>query len=317
MTVVILSTSDNDHAQAIGAGVMARREQVLRIDTNTVVSQESLLGFETPAKKDILFAGESVDISGISGVFFHHPRTDIPDSKGADSLDRRLFAASWNNAFDWMERQLSHATWVNSPSRSRRSTSVAHQLEIARSAGFRVPATLFTNDLRSLEEFAGRYPQMVIKSGPIPGVLPQQHRILTKMVDLNSIERGVLASAPCLFQEYVEKAFELRVHVMGDLVLTCKIESQSNPTTSIDWRNYAISVTPHSAFDLAREVADRCRTILGALELAAGIMDVIVTPDGDHVFLECNAQGSWLWIEQLTGLPITERIVDLLLGKKS
>lgn len=40
---------------------------------------------------------------------------------------------------------------------------------------------------------------------------------------------------------------------------------------------------------------------------------MIVTPKGDYVFLEINPDGQWLWIERLTGLPISEAIADLLL----
>ena len=42
---------------------------------------------------------------------------------------------------------------------------------------------------------------------------------------------------------------------------------------------------------------------------------MIVTPDGEYIFLEINPAGQWLWIEELTKLPITEALADLLVGK--
>jgi hypothetical protein len=41
---------------------------------------------------------------------------------------------------------------------------------------------------------------------------------------------------------------------------------------------------------------------------------MIVTPDGGYVFLELNPNGQWLWIELITGAPITDAIVALLVG---
>jgi glutathione synthase/RimK-type ligase-like ATP-grasp enzyme len=48
------------------------------------------------------------------------------------------------------------------------------------------------------------------------------------------------------------------------------------------------------------------------MQLTFGAIDMIVTPTGEYVFLEINANGQYLWIEKQTGLPITSSIVDLL-----
>jgi beta-lactam-binding protein with PASTA domain len=38
-----------------------------------------------------------------------------------------------------------------------------------------------------------------------------------------------------------------------------------------------------------------------------------VTPDGQYVFLESNPRGQYLWIEDYTGMPITEAIADAVM----
>jgi D-alanine-D-alanine ligase-like ATP-grasp enzyme len=43
-----------------------------------------------------------------------------------------------------------------------------------------------------------------------------------------------------------------------------------------------------------------------ALGLNFGCIDFIVRPDGRMVFLECNPNGQWLWIEMATKMPISE-----------
>jgi hypothetical protein len=51
--------------------------------------------------------------------------------------------------------------------------------------------------------------------------------------------------------------------------------------------------------------------------LAYGAFDLVVTPDGGWVFLECNASGQYGWIEDAIGAPITAAIADLLVAGRT
>jgi len=73
---------------------------------------------------------------------------------------------------------------------------------------------------------------------------------LTQIVNVRSLATKKLIHSPCFFQEYIDKAFELRVHVIGDRVLTCKIESQKSELAKTDWRRYDIANTPHYPYSL-------------------------------------------------------------------
>ncbi|GAA5764612.1 hypothetical protein [Streptosporangium roseum] len=47
--------------------------------------------------------------------------------------------------------------------------------------------------------------------------------------------------------------------------------------------------------------------------LSFGAFDFGLTGDGIPVFLECNPNGQWGWLEDATGLPIAAAIAALLL----
>ncbi len=51
------------------------------------------------------------------------------------------------------------------------------------------------------------------------------------------------------------------------------------------------------------------------LDLAG--LDLIVTPEGETIFLEVNAAGQWLWVQEATGMPIASAIVDRLLARSA
>ena len=48
------------------------------------------------------------------------------------------------------------------------------------------------------------------------------------------------------------------------------------------------------------------------LELQYGAVDFRVTPDGEHVFLEVNPAGEYLFIADRTDLPIAQAIAAAL-----
>ncbi len=61
------------------------------------------------------------------------------------------------------------------------------------------------------------------------------------------------------------------------------------------------------------------RSLLGellqpyAIEPHVATLDIIVTPDDEYVFLECNADGAWLGVEERTGMKISAAVAELLM----
>ena len=54
------------------------------------------------------------------------------------------------------------------------------------------------------------------------------------------------------------------------------------------------------------------RAYLRHCGLRFGAFDLIVTPEGEHVFLELNPNGQWYWVELATKAPMAEAMADLL-----
>jgi glutathione synthase/RimK-type ligase-like ATP-grasp enzyme len=73
----------------------------------------------------------------------------------------------------------------------------------------------------------------------------------------------------------------------------------------------------HKPHNLPDEISKKVINLVHRLGLNFGAIDIILTPDQRYVFLEVNPNGQWGWVEDLTGLPISDAIIDLLSGKKS
>ncbi len=181
--------------------------------------------------------------------------------------------------------------------------------------GFTVPPTTVTNDPRELalawEQANGRFIAKEVELVPYQ-VDGADHAFYTTSVTRRHLtSRHRLAHAPMILQPRIDKAVELRVTVVGDQVFTAAISSQNSRTTLDDVRHQS-ALTGYSAYDLPPAVAERCVRLVSSLGLAFGCIDVILTPEGDYVYLELNPAGQWAWVEELTGLPIAAAIADWL-----
>ena len=60
------------------------------------------------------------------------------------------------------------------------------------------------------------------------------------------------------------------------------------------------------------EIKKACVDLTKYYGLEFGAIDLVLTPEGNYVFLEINPNGQWAWIEVLTRLPISDAIANLL-----
>lgn len=308
MNVLMLTTSDNEHSDSVQRAISRKLgNSLLRLNFDQTELFPTLnLELDSPRLGEF-------NLMDFDSVFVHHPKIKIPADMGTDDIDRKLRVSQWQQALVSIGSSLKPGViWANKP-RTQQENSVIHQLRFAKSLGFAVPQMCITSSHETLGKFYEAFGKIILKPGNLPGLSIEGLRLLTKVITPADIDPAGLSSSPCIFQQYVEKAYELRIHVIGDKVLTCKIDSQKCDDTKLDWRRYNLPQTPHSTYQLGDLFSRKCVELTKGLGLSVGIIDVIVTPSGENVFLECNSQGSWLWIERLTSLPITEEIVSLLL----
>lgn len=196
----------------------------------------------------------------------------------------------------------------------------AVQAKAAAAVGLTTPATYMGANAGDASAFA----RSVLEQGkqvcskPIANtkvrIGGEEHTRFTEILDpaaLDSLDS--LAFCPVIFQEYVPKAYEIRATVIGDRIFAARIDSQAaGGATSVDWRRYDIPRTPHLAYELPRDVHDGVLALQRRLGLIYSGFDFVRTPDGAYVFLETNPFGQWLWIEDLTGVPISKAIAGYL-----
>jgi len=202
--------------------------------------------------------------------------------------------------------------WVSHPFKLRRGEVKALQLAEASRAGLKIPHTLISNDPAQATAFVDALgdTECAVKPLIAVGVTDEQGYRLPLTTTLPpgySLES--LALAPTMLQPYVDKAFELRCVVIGEKIFCAKLDSQADEKSRIDWRG---GDPRHEIFTLPEQVQASIHRLMDSFGLNFASLDMIVTPEGEFVFLELNPNGQWLWLQFELGLPLVASMADLL-----
>jgi glutathione synthase/RimK-type ligase-like ATP-grasp enzyme len=254
------------------------------------------------------------ELNKYKSVWFR--RTKLPDIVMTNDSEKLFVLSDYDSLFDNVFANINTERWLSKPKFVYEAENKLLQLKIASEIGFKVPNTIVTQSKKRLNKFiSDNNNNIIIK--PI-----RQGRIKTnnsfKTVFTNKISNEIIDKlddfdlTPCIFQEYIEKKYELRVTVVNDKVFSAKVDSQSLTETSIDWRKKKI---PFVNYELPAEIALKCVEILKKLNLSFGAIDLIKDINDNYIFLEINPNGQWAWIEMETGLPISEEIINYLTAK--
>ncbi|GAA2858832.1 hypothetical protein GCM10010517_17310 [Streptosporangium fragile] len=316
--LLIISNPRDDSADMVVSKIEGRGVPVLWWDEadfpeRTTVSTEMLGG---RCRQTLTHRGVSHDLAKVTAVWHRRPGppaatsvTDPTQRAYAEETARRLL----HGVYDLMPAR----RWM--PARPKDMVRVDDKLLHLRRAaelGFAIPDTVAGNDPGRLvpawHRAGGRLISKTFDHRPF-GVRGEEHHIYTTEVNRRDLAgRHRIRHAPVILQPNLAKAVELRVTVVGERVFTAQIDSQSSRLTRQDWRHYddpGVAYAPHR---LPPAVEERCLRLVASFGLSYGAVDLVLTPDGEYVFLDLNVTGQWAFVELLAGLPISAAIADWL-----
>jgi glutathione synthase/RimK-type ligase-like ATP-grasp enzyme len=267
---------------------------------------------------DLIVYGKSHDLSTVGAVWYRVPFEFSVRRWAKDYQLTRFIERSCNHLWYPLELFLK-CFWLDHPLSVLKASYKLHQLETAARVGLRIPRTCVTNDPKAVRDFYGLLNQEMAVKTICGGAIYTDEAVLavfTNVVsssDMEAIES--VRQCPCQFQEYIPKALEIRVIVVGDKTFSVEIHSQLSEKTRHDWRHYDFEKVVHRPHELPADVRTRCIALVRTLGLNFGAIDMILTPQGEYVFLEINPTGQYQWLEAMTGLAITDSIVEMLISK--
>src|SRR5262245_54119509 len=319
--ILISSTLDSDPTVRNVARILERRGADVVLLTPAVLEEPSALtitGGRRHADCVLRIADRSIDLRDVRSAWLWRGWCPDPLLEPYHRLtgrpaDWRFYNGEWAAFHKGMSLLLSQlgVFCVNPPPWNVAFEEKCCQLALAAQCGLKVPPTLYTARLPVAREFADAhggdivykpFRSFITEREPGPGESARIARLLTNRVaTADLVEWEGLVPTPGIFQPYVPKQMELRTTIVGRRLFTCAIHSQKSERSREDWRRYDIDNTPYTRHELPDEVAASLRHLMDRMGLVFGSADLIVTPEGEHVFLEVNPNGQFDFVAQLTG----------------
>lgn len=327
--ILILSAKEDPHAKIVATELGDRRASYRWFDpaefpANALITVS--LDVNGRSEYVLEYEGENIDLREVSAIW--HRRPGVPEPEETITHDKvREWVSRESQAFlegIWTTLNCLHVPGVEHDRYA--AENKLNQLVEASRVGFSIPRTFVTNRptclLESFSNFDGAAITKVF-SNPVVWRSDEEGEDEEWSAFTRPVQRRDLGYhrsiryAPVIIQEYVPKSFEIRATVVGSQVFAAAIHSQHSHRTRHDWRHYDFDNTPHEAHALPDNLSALCIRLVRSLQLTFGAIDMVLTPSGNYVFLEINPNGQWAWIQELTGMPISSAIADLLIAGPS
>lgn len=321
MTVLVISSKRDGHINSVVEHLEKVGCHWVRINIEDIACN-AVMSITPQDKAGIITINDSersFNLESVSAVWYRKPdplnlsHFDLPRA-GLDYVE-----AEFNEVVQGIYALLNDRKWINNPFSSRLAHRKMLQLHVANKVGLSTPPSIITNQVKDALAFAESVNwDLAIKSlGAISVSEHEENEVLEYGIFTRRINREELLAVvdkvsymPVLFQQYIEKELEFRVTFVGKEAFVCKIYSQENALTKEDMR-FDVRQLKHELCHLP-ELEQKLSKYLDYFGLNFGCFDIALDKDGQYVFFECNPNGQWLWIEELTKAPISEAIANLL-----
>lgn len=257
--------------------------------------------------------------TGFRSAWYRRPASPQPEP--SLDADREFITRQWRffqkNVFD-LAPLVGNTLWVNKPTSGMVAESKLVQLEAARAAGLVFPELVVTNNAEDARKMIERYGRVVYKT-----FFPQSwqseatgniYSLGIALLDADSeLPEEPIAVCPGIFQRYIDKAYDLRITVIGSKFFPVRIRKQ-NGEAHLDWRQTVLhEETFAEPFELSQTLTDQLCDLMRRLDIVFGCLDIVVDREGQAYFLEVNQAGQFLFMEEKTGSsPLLRAITAML-----
>lgn len=306
--VLIVTIGDDLHALAVQAALRNRKIECSIIESDLFSGRESIgLRFSSAGCGEALLRtaeGTLVDASSVDLIWWRRPKSkqQIDQTSLREDHLGLINNDCTASLVGGLESQF-RGKWVSDPRATEYASNKINQLSLAPMAGFRIPETLISQSRDDLIQFYKKHSGKIIMK-PVAGTPgPLLFTQFVSQVHLDSEQS--IRTCPTIYQEFVPGKRHLRLNCFGVHCHACVIESDA-----LDWRPN-LNVPIHQ-WQVPEGLSKKVRHALDLLGLEMGIVDLKETEQGDIIWLEVNPQGQFLFLEGITGQPLTELFADFI-----
>lgn len=308
--ILIVSYADDEHTDLVAEQLRLAGQDVARIDLADFPARLPLRagwGEGAPTCRIETSDGRAVDLARIRVVWWRRVRPFEIDGAIAGG-ERRSFAHSETEQAVLGVLDGLDCHWVNPRLADEAAHRKPYQWSVAHALGLTLPETLVTTDPGAARAFVDRLGLgNVVFKAFLASIADWRETRLVRADDLDRLE--LVRLAPVIFQRYVP-GVDLRITAVGGQLFAAEIDARAT-SYPIDMR-MVVGEGIVRPVQLPARVEAQLLALQKRLGLHYGAIDMRRTESGEHVFLEVNPAGQWLFVERRTGQQITRALAQAL-----
>jgi ATP-GRASP peptide maturase of grasp-with-spasm system len=319
--VLILSEQHEQTTNVVIEWLIHYLQKIIRLNREDF----ELLGLKLSTDYQYLifkFKDSIFDLSEFKAVWYRRGNLDYLAEFDLDTLNDKHLSAEitkhitneWKNLMDYFHYLSYQKKSLGNFFKSNISKLIS--LDIAKRCGLDIPETLITINSTDIQKFKDRHTQIISKGIQESASFTTEYNFYqnyTEEVTDDSLQSPDVTFFPTLFQNKLDKLYELRIFYMKGDFYTMAIFSQSDTQTQTDFRKYNDQNPNRTVpYQLPIKVSDKLHRFMIEAELDTGSIDMVVTKDKRYVFLEVNPVGQFGMVSYPCNYYLEKRVADYL-----
>lgn len=214
---------------------------------------------------------------------------------------------------------LENKNWHIRHNITKQYPSKIEQNVLAVKNGFLVPDSLICNNKKKLTKFLNKHGKIINKPIYEVGTFYENENLnltYTTLITDENLKDIDDFFYPSLFQEQIDKKFELRVFYYKGEIYPMAIVSNKNEKTNVDFRKYDYEIPNRNIpFKLTSSEQNKIVNLMKDLDLDTGSLDIIYTHDKELYFLEVNPLGQFGMVSSPCNYYIEKSIAESLINE--
>jgi glutathione synthase/RimK-type ligase-like ATP-grasp enzyme len=255
--------------------------------------------------------------SQIDYIWYRRPE-QLKDERFDVSPEGKYANTEWTEFFENFFAHVPKHKWVNHPSCNAAASRKLEQLTTATSFGIKIPDTITTQEPTELREFYEKHAGRIIAKPVSTGYVERQGKERDSLIYTNIVRGEELLNlddlrvCPTLFQEFIEKAYDVRITVLDNHITAVSLKAQeTDGTQRCDIRRNNMSDVSYSKINLPETVKKGIGKFMMKYSLRFAAIDMVVSKNGDWYFLEINPNGQWAWLDTSAATNIGSSFVEV------
>jgi hypothetical protein len=320
--VLIVTAKTDVHADAVIENLKDSKLKPIRLNVEDFIKKSSY-NFTwdeqgVPCHQSLLLKDSLRSIDDVKVIWWRKPKDYIEYPEVTDPWAIKYCQDETRSLIQSLPGLFPDAIWINNYYNLRLPSRRINQIPLTRQLKINIPPTLVTNEYEPIKDFLLKHGECIIKPMDYAGFLHSgnQYGCFTRPINIETVEslKDSVHLAPVFIQKRVEKKAEYRVTLIGEKSFVCRIEPRNLDDADVnqDWRVTNPENLDHIQDSLPDAYIAKLQKMLQLLGLHFGAFDIIRDNNDVLNFIELNPNGQWLWIEQLTKMPMIEAMIELI-----